>query len=68
MDATLRKKLISGLKSLIKKIDNGWCDEMTSDQYDRLIQAFSTLLEIDLETRPVTNKKEWNIFRNFGKE
>ena len=54
MDVTLRKKIISGLKSLIKKIDNGWCDEMTSDQYDRLIQAFSTLLEIDLETQPVS--------------
>ena len=46
MESALKKAIISALKELIKNIDNGNCDNMTTEQYDKLIDSLNVLIEI----------------------
>lgn len=46
MDATLKKKIVSALKALIKNIENGKCDNMTPEQYDKLIECLNIIIEV----------------------
>ncbi len=58
MESALKKAIISALKELIKNIDNGNCDNMTTEQYDKLIDSLNVLIEIKK-----SDKKIWK----FGK-
>jgi len=58
MESKLKKTIISALKELIKNIDNGNCDNITTEQYDKLIDSLNVLIEIKK-----SDKKIWK----FGK-
>jgi len=53
MDATLKKKIVSALKSLIKNIENGKCDNMTPEQYDKLIECLNVIIEVKQTTKSI---------------
>lgn len=59
MDVKLKKKLISALKELINNIKTGQCDNMTNEQYEKLIECLNIIVEIKQEKR----KSIWR----FGK-
>lgn len=59
MESNLKKTIINALTELIKAIDNGQCDSMTTEQYDRLIECLQILVEVKQEKK----RKIWN----FGK-
>lgn len=50
------------LKSFIKKIDCGYCDNMNIDQLDKLIRGFELIEEVEKSVKP-EKKKIWR----FGK-
>lgn len=53
MDATLKKKIVSALKSLIKNIENGKCDNMTTEQYNKLIECLNVIIEVKQTTKSI---------------
>ena len=57
MDDKLKNKLIAALKGLISNIKNGKCDNMTTEQYNSLIQCLNKLVEIETENK--TSRKLW---------
>ena len=59
MDAILKKRLVSALKSLIKNIESGTCDNMTTDQYNSLIECLNKLVEIEIENKKCRKLWKW---------
>lgn len=59
MDYLLKTKIITALKRLIKNIELGKCDNMTTEQYEKLIECLNIIVEIE------TNKSK--CIWNFGK-
>ena len=47
MYATLRKKLIEAFTTVIKHIEEGKCDNMTFEQYNKIIKCLETIIEIE---------------------
>jgi hypothetical protein len=59
MDATVKKTIIRLFKRVIKAIDNGVCDNMTTKEIDHLIRLLEESKKID-ET--YIKRKRWIIF------
>lgn len=51
MDLSLKKTIINALNELIKAIEKGKCDNMTTQQYDRLIECLQILIEVKQEKK-----------------
>lgn len=60
MYATLRKRLIEVFTIVIKHIEEGKCDNMTFEQYNKIIECLETI--IDIEQKKM--KRIW-FFRYF---
>lgn len=59
MDATLKKTIIKLFKRVIKAIDSGVCDNMTTKEIDHLIRLLEESKKID-ET--YIKRKKWILF------
>lgn len=53
MDDNLKKKLVVALKALIKNIENGKCDNMTTEQYNKLIECLNVIIEVKQTTKSI---------------
>lgn len=56
MDVKLKTKLISALKELISNIKNGQCDNMTTEQYEKLIECLNVIIEIKQDKKKIAWK------------
>jgi hypothetical protein len=59
MDALSKKKLSKFFKDIAKSIDRGMCDNMTTDQFQSMIELIKTLETINLQKE---KKPIWKIF------
>lgn len=50
-------------KRFIKKIDSGYCDELSIDQLDKLIKGFELISEVEESIKPKT--KRCKLFRKI---
>ena len=55
MDATLKKTLTNALKMVIKHIEQGKCDNMTTEQYNKLIECLEMIVEVEC----TKTKRSW---------
>jgi hypothetical protein len=59
MEDALKKSIIKILKSFINKIENGYCDNLTQEQYNKLITGFSALKDVE---ESIKTKRKWRFF------
>jgi len=57
----LKEKLINTLRRIATAVEKGLCDEMTSQEYDDLINALEKLKQAD--DKYIKTKKSWIFSR-----
>ena len=62
MDKIAKKKLIDMFKTFIKKIDNGYCDNLSTEQLDKLISGFELISEVEMSIKENKPNKSWKQF------
>lgn len=61
MDKRLKNALIQALNKLIESIKNGHCDNMTPEQYNKIIECLQTIVEVR-ENNNKTKRKWYQLF------
>jgi len=59
MEGSLKKKIITALRALIDAINNGQCDNLTTEQYDKLIECMQLIIEI----REKPTRRTWKFWK-----
>lgn len=49
MEHTLKKSLITVFKKFIQHLENGYCDNLSDEQYNEMLKAFLVLNKIEKE-------------------
>lgn len=60
MDSVAKEKLKRMFRSFIRKIDSGYCDSLSIDQLEKLIQGFKLIGEVEQSIQEP--KKKWKLF------
>ena len=61
MKNNLKKKLINTLRRIAAAVEKGFCDEMTAQEYDDLINALEKLKQAD--DKYIKTHKSWIFSR-----